>query len=44
MLNEWVFDARLVKQDVTRFSILFHIDTTVIDSDIVIEICKHVYE
>jgi len=33
MLNEWVFDARLIKQ-VTRFFILFHTDTTLIDRPI----------
>jgi len=31
MLNEWVFDARLMEQEVTRFFILLHTDTTLID-------------
>jgi hypothetical protein len=34
MLNEWVFDARLMEQEVTRFFILFHTDTTLIDRPI----------
>jgi hypothetical protein len=34
MLNEWVFDARLIKQEVTGFFILFHTDTTLIDGPI----------
>jgi hypothetical protein len=34
MLNEWVFDARLMEQQVTRLFILFHTDTTLIDRPI----------
>jgi len=31
MLNEWVFDARLMEQQVTGLFILFHTNTTFID-------------
>jgi len=31
---EWVFDARLMEQEVTRFFILFHTGTTLIDRPI----------
>jgi hypothetical protein len=34
MLNEWVYDARLMEQQVTRLFILFHTDTTFIDRPI----------
>jgi len=34
MLNEWVFDARLMEQEVTRFFILFLFHTTLIDRPI----------
>jgi len=34
MLNEWVSDARLMEQQVTRLFILFHTDTTFIDRPI----------
>jgi len=34
MLNEWVFDVRLMEQQVTRLFILFHTDTTFIDRPI----------
>jgi len=34
MLNEWVFDARLIEQQITRLFILFHTDTTFIDRPI----------
>jgi len=34
MLNEWVFDARLMEQEVTRFFIPFHTDTILIDRPI----------
>jgi hypothetical protein len=31
MLNEWVFDARLMEQEVTKFFIPLYTDTTLID-------------
>jgi len=31
MLNEWVFDVRLMKQQITRLFILLHTDTIFID-------------